>query len=155
MTQISQAAMYVLPTLLGLLSLGYQTIAQKQMQGTWEVVSETWAGWQLPDELRAKEVTIQANVFAQKFKNHTDEPGKDRFDRASVRHHPLNVPPALDLVDQDMDMEWFSAIFKFDPDKDTLTICYVIRRSLDRPTEFTSTKENTNAILVLKRKKAP
>jgi uncharacterized protein (TIGR03067 family) len=152
---MGQTASYVLPTLLGLLSLSYQTAAQKQFQGTWEVVSETWAGWQLPDELRTREVTIQGNVFSQKFKNHTDEPGKDRFDRATLRLLPLNVPAAADLVDQDQDMEWFSAIYKFEPDKDTLTICYVIRRSLDRPTEFTSTKENTNAILVMKRKKTP
>jgi uncharacterized protein (TIGR03067 family) len=152
---MGQTTMYVLPTLLGLLSLGYQAAAQRQMQGTWEVVSETWAGWQVPDELRTRDVTVQGNIFSQKFKNHTDEPGKDRFERATLRFQPLNVPPGLDLVDQDQDMEHFSALFKFGPDKDTLTICYVIRRSLDRPTEFTSTKENTNAILVMKRKKTP
>jgi hypothetical protein len=50
-------------------------------------------------------------------------------------------------------MGYFAAIYKFE--KDTLTICYVIRRSQDRPTEFASTKDNANAILVLKRKKVP
>ncbi len=133
----------VLPTVLFMSSL-YQAATHKQMEGTWEVVSESWAGWQLPDDLRAKEVTIKGNVFTQT--------NKDRADPSGLRFRPFSLPVALDLVDADGE-GYFAAIYKLD--KDTLTICYVIRRSLDRPTDFTSTKDDTNALLVLQRKKTP
>jgi uncharacterized protein (TIGR03067 family) len=140
---MGESVTLILPTLLFVSSL-HQAAAHKQMEGAWEVVSETWAGWRLPDDLRAQEVTVKGNVFTHV--------GKERSEPSSLRFRPFNLPPALDLVDADGEGH-FAAIYKFD--KDTLTICYVIRRSLDRPAEFTSTKDDTNALLVLKRKKAP
>ena len=148
---MGEMATYVLPTLL-LLSGSHHLGVQNQLQGKWEVVSETWAGWPLPEDIRANEIQIKGDIFAQSSLNHTDNPGKDRLETAALRLLRFNLPPALDLVDQDQEMGYFAAIYKLEKDK--LTICFVIRRSLDRPTDFTSTKENANAVLVLKRKKA-
>jgi uncharacterized protein (TIGR03067 family) len=140
---------YFLPTIL-MLSTCQQAAIHKQFEGTWEVESETWAGWRLPDELRATEVTFKGNGVTQT--------SKAKAEQAMLRLRqfstwPFGLVPALDLVDLDEEMGFFAAIYKLD--KDTLTICYVIRRSQDRPTEFTSTKDNSNALLVLRRKKVP
>jgi uncharacterized protein (TIGR03067 family) len=140
---------YFLPTIL-MLSTCQQAAIHKQLEGTWEVESETWAGWRLPDELRVTEVTIKGNGVTQT--------SKAKAEQAALRLRQFSGPPfagspALDLVDMDQEMGFFEAIYKLD--KDTLTICYVIRRSQDRPTEFTSTKDNSNALLVLRRKKGP
>jgi uncharacterized protein (TIGR03067 family) len=156
---MGEMATYILPAVL-LLASSQQALTLKQLQGAWEVVSETWAGYQLPDDLRLKEVTIKGNAVTQTSMNHTDLPGKDHIEQAVLRFRTFDSPPfgnrpGVDLVDQDQDMGYFAAIYKLDNEKGTLTICYVIRRSQDRPTEFTSTKDNTNALLVLKRKKAP
>jgi uncharacterized protein (TIGR03067 family) len=156
---MGEMATYLLPAVL-LLASTRDALTLKQLQGTWEVVSETWAGYQLPDDLRLKEVTIKANNFTQTSMNHTDLPGKDHVEQAVLRFRTFDSPPfgtlpSLDLVDTDQEMGYFATIYKLDNEKGTLTICYVIRRSQDRPTEFTSTKDNTNALLILKRKKSP
>jgi uncharacterized protein (TIGR03067 family) len=140
---------YILPTIL-MLSTCQQAAIHKQLEGTWEVESETWAGWRLPDELRATEVTIKGNGVTQTSKAKAEQ-AVLRLKQFSTR--PFGSVPALDLVDLDEEMGYFAAIYKLD--KDTLTICYVIRRSQDRPTEFTSTKDNSSALLVLRRKKGP
>jgi uncharacterized protein (TIGR03067 family) len=156
---MGEMATYILPAVL-LLASAKDALTLKQLQGTWEVVSETWAGYQLPDDLRLKEVVIKGNTVTQTSVNHTDVPGKDHIEKAVLRFRTVDSPPfgnlpAFDLVDQDQDMGYFAALYKLDNEMGTLTICYVIRRSQDRPTEFASTKDNTNALLVLKRKKTP
>ena len=149
---MSESLTYILPTLL-LLSSSHHLAVHNQLQGKWEVISETWGGWQVPDDIRATELEIKGDVVTQSSMNHTDNPGKDRLETAALRLRRFDLPPALDLVDpQDQEMGYFAAIYKFE--KDRLTICYVIRRSLDRPTDFTSTKDNANAVVVLKRLKS-
>jgi uncharacterized protein (TIGR03067 family) len=148
---MGEMATYILPAFL-MVTSAQQAAIHKQLEGTWEVESETWAGWQLPDELRATEVTIKGNIVTQTSKVKSEQAG---LRLRLFNSPPFAATPTLDLVDMDQEMGYFAAIYKLDNAKGTLTICYVIRRSLDRPTEFTSTKDNTNCVLVLKRKKAP
>src|SRR5260370_30134646 len=54
---MGEMASYVLPAVL-LLASTQQALIQKQVQGSWGVVSENWAGYQIPGHLRVKEVTI-------------------------------------------------------------------------------------------------
>ncbi len=129
------------------------------------MLSETWCGWQLPDDLRVLEITFKGKSYQQVSKVKTEQ-YTWRFPQAKppatkvieeeckIADPPADAPPGFDIVDMDEEMGYFQAIYQFDKDKGTLTICYVIRRSQDRPTEFKAGPDTFNCMMVLKRKKA-
>src|SRR5260370_35234915 len=99
---------YFLPTIL-MLSTCQQAAIHKQLEGTWEVESETWAGWRLPDELRVTEVTIKGRVVTQ--------PSKTKSEQAALRLRQFRGPPfagspALDPVAMGQGLGFFVALYK-------------------------------------------
>jgi len=139
---MGEIATSVLPTFLMLISC-YEALAPKQLQGTWEVASETWSGYQMPDKLRVTDVVVKGNAITQQSKLNSD--------KATFRiRYQYGNPDAIDLIDAE---GFFLGICKVD--KDELKICYAIKRSDDRPTTFVSDKDSRTVLLVMKRKKTP
>ncbi|WP_020471842.1 TIGR03067 domain-containing protein [Zavarzinella formosa] len=117
-----------------------------EMAGTWKVVTMKKAGEEAPAEF-SKEVTIviKDNTMTLKI-------GKEDEKSATLVVDPTQKPVTLDMTPKDGPNAGKQMLGLVTLDKDILTICLTDdKEGKTRPKELTSTKDNKNLLLVLKK----
>jgi uncharacterized protein (TIGR03067 family) len=124
----------------------------RDVEGSYTPTAITKSGNAVPAaELKSVDgVTIKGDTFTVRFKK-----GEESIDRvATLVVDPGKSPIAIDLVPKDGPQAGkpIPGIAKLE--KDTLTICWSDQREKpERPKDFTSTKDEKNFLIVLKRAK--
>lgn len=118
----------------------------ESLQGTWSVTSMQKAGMDAPEEL-VKSVTIEikGDSFLLKF-------SKQEERNATLVVDPSQKPVALDLTPKDGPNAGKPLLGLVSLEKGVLTMVWNDERdSKTRPKEFSSTKENKQLLIVLKK----
>jgi uncharacterized protein (TIGR03067 family) len=122
----------------------------KDLEGTYTATKMSRAGESAPDEfLNSITITIKGNSFTIKFKK--GDEGEEKS--ATVVVDPSQKPVAIDLTPKTGPEAGKPILGIIKVEKDAITYCWVDRSdSSDRPKEFSSTKENKNFLIVMKKK---
>ncbi len=118
---------------------------QKLLEGKWSTVSAELAGAKLTDlQLSAISLTIADGKY-------TVQAGKS-IDKGTIRVDAAAKPKAMDIVGVDGPNKGKTLLAIYDVKGDTLRICYDLSGK-NRPTEFTSSKEQPFFLVVYQRAK--
>jgi uncharacterized protein (TIGR03067 family) len=123
----------------------------KDLEGSYAPTSMTRSGEAAPDEfLKSISLTIKGDTFTIKFK----EGDKVEEKAATVVIDASAKPVSIDLTPKDGPEAGKPILGVIKLDKDTVTYCWADRGDkVDRPKEFTSTKENKFFLIVMKKTK--
>jgi uncharacterized protein (TIGR03067 family) len=118
----------------------------KKFEGNWVFASWNHAGEALPAEARdTAKWTIKGDKYTFEFAGMTEE--------GTIKLDPSKKVPTIDLTitaGNDKGKEQ-PGIYKIDGD--TITFCFARPGGTDRPKDFTSTEDDSNILIVMKRKK--
>ena len=121
----------------------------KDLEGSYTPVTMTRAGEPAPDEFR-KSVTIQiqGDTFTVRF----DKEGKGKDHAATIALDPAQKPAAIDMTPKDGPESGKTMRGIVKVEKDTVTLCWTDEAGkAERPKDFSSTKENKNFLIVMKK----
>jgi len=122
----------------------------KDLEGTYTTVTMTKAGEPAPEEFK-KTVTFQikADTFILRFKK--GEVGEEKV--AAIVLDPDQKPIAIDLTPKEGPDAGKPMLGILKVDKETISLCWTDVDAPVRPKDFTSTKENKNYLIVVKKTK--
>jgi uncharacterized protein (TIGR03067 family) len=123
----------------------------KELEGNYTASSITKGGEAAPDEvLKSMSFTIKGDSFVVRFKK--DKEGEDKA--ATIVLQPDAKPIAIDLTPKDGPEAGKPVLGILKVEKETVTLCWQDRSDkAERPKEFTSTKENKQFLMVIKKGK--
>jgi uncharacterized protein (TIGR03067 family) len=121
----------------------------KDLEGSYTPVSMTRAGEAAPaDVMKAATFQIEGDTFTVRF----NKDGKEEGKRATIVLDPAQKPTAIDLTPKDGPDAGKPMLGILKVEKDTVTICWTDQAGkAERPKDFSSTKENGNLLIVLKK----
>ncbi len=122
----------------------------KPIEGKYLATSMTRAGAPAPDDfLNTVSITIKGDTLTVSFKK--GDKGEDKEATAVI--DPSQKPAAIDLTPKNGPEAGKPMLGIIKVDKDTITICWADRGDkVERPKEFSSTKENKQFLIVMKKK---
>jgi uncharacterized protein (TIGR03067 family) len=122
----------------------------KNLEGSYTPVSMTRGGEPAPDEfLKTVAFAIKGDTLSVKFKKNDKEEDKE----ATLVVDPSQKPIAIDMTPKDGPDANKPMLGIVKVEKDTVTICWSDRGDkAERPKDFTSTKDNKQFLIVLKKK---
>ena len=120
-----------------------------ELEGAYSVVSFEKQGEMIPGEILKtfQKVTIKGNKFTISFK----EEGKLEEKTATIKVDASKKTVAIDLTADDGPKKDETALGIVEIGDDTVKLCWGIGANAKRPTDATSTKENRNFLITLKR----
>lgn len=122
----------------------------KDLEGTYTPTAVTRAGEVAPPEqVKAiSAVIIKGDTITLRFAQ--DKKIKDNA--ATLVVDPAQKPIAIDMTPKEGDFAGKPVLGILKIDKDMITVCWADRRdAADRPKDFSSTKENKNLLIVMKK----
>ncbi|HKB05456.1 MAG TPA: TIGR03067 domain-containing protein [Gemmataceae bacterium] len=121
----------------------------KDLEGSYTPVSMTRAGDAAPDEFRKSlAFVIKGDTFTVRF----DKDGKGKDHAATIVLDPGQKPTAIDMTPKDGPDAGKPMLGIIKVEKDTVTLCWSDETDKpQRPKEFSSTKENKNYLVVMKK----
>ena len=116
------------------------------MEGTWHVTTMKKGGEEAPAEFtKAVILVIKGDTLTLKI-------GKEAEKNATLVVDPAQKPVTLDMTPKDGDNAGKHILGLVSLEKDVLTICLSDdKEGKSRPKDLTSTKENKNYVIVLKK----
>ena len=123
----------------------------RDLEGTYTLTGMTRGGEVAPqDEFKGVTVTVKGNTLTASFKK-----GDAREDKtATLVVDPGQTPAAIDMTPKDGPDAGKPILGIVKVDKDTVTLCWADQPgTAQRPKEFSSTKENKNFLIVMKKSK--
>lgn len=123
----------------------------KDLEGTYTPLSMTRGGEAAPDEfLKSASFHIKGDTFVVRF----TKGGKEEDKEATIVLDPGQKPTAIDMTPKDGKEAGKPILGIVKVEKDTVTLCWADHRDkVDRPKDFSSTKENKNFLIVMKKAK--
>jgi uncharacterized protein (TIGR03067 family) len=123
----------------------------KEMEGSYTATSMTRGGEAAPDEfLKSVAFTIKGDTLTVRFSK--DGKGEDKA--ATIVLDPSQTPMAIDMTPKDGPEAGKPMLGIMKIEKESTTLCWADRGDkTDRPKDFTSTKENKQFLIVLKKSK--
>ena len=123
----------------------------KNLEGSYTATSMIQAGNAAPDEhLKTISLNLKGETFTIRFKK--GDAGEEKT--ATIVVDPAQTPMAIDLTPKDGPKANIPVLGIIKAEKDTVTLCWSDRgEKTERPKEFTSTKDNKNFLIVMKRAK--
>ena len=120
-----------------------------ELEGTYSVVSFDKNGEMIPGEILKtfQKVTIKGNKLTMTFK----EQGKTEANTATIKVDASKRIVAIDLTADDGEKKGETTLCIAEINDDTVKLCWGTGASTKRPTDATSTKENMNFLITLKR----
>ena len=120
-----------------------------ELEGTYAAVSITRGGDPAPDEfLKTVSLAIHGDTLTARFKK--GDKGEDKA--ATLVVDPGQKPTAIDMTPKDGPDAGKPVLGIVKVEKDTVTMCWADRGgAAERPKEFSSTRENKNLLIVLKK----
>jgi uncharacterized protein (TIGR03067 family) len=121
----------------------------KDLEGSYTPVSMTKGGEAAPDEVvKVAAFQIKGDTFIVRFNKNGKEEGK----QATIVLDPGQKPAAIDLTPKDGPDAGKPMLGIIKVERDTVTLCWTDQPGkAERPREFSSTKENMNFLIVMKR----
>jgi uncharacterized protein (TIGR03067 family) len=121
----------------------------KDLEGSYTPVSMTRGGQAAPDEvLKGATFHVKGNTFTVRF----NKDGKGEDKQATILLDPAQKPAAIDLTPKDGPEAGKPMLGIIKVERDTVTLCWAdLADKSDRPKEFSSTKENKNFLIVMKK----
>lgn len=122
----------------------------KDLEGIYSPVSMTRSGEPAPKEfMDTVSFSIKSDTLAVKFKKGANEEDKSATLVVDVAQKPI----AIDMTPKDGPDAGKPMLGIIKVEKDTVTICWADRGDkAERPKEFTSTKDNKQFLIVMKKK---
>ncbi len=116
------------------------------LEGTWQVASMKKAGQDLPAEfLKEFSVIIKGNALTLKA-------GKEEDKTATLVVDPAQKPVSIDMTPKDGPNAGKQVLGVISVDKDGVTMAWSDdKEGKTRPADFTSTKDNRNFVMVLRK----
>jgi len=122
----------------------------KDLEGNYAPVSMTRGGQPAPDELtRSAAFEIRGDTFVFRFSAN----GKTESKSATILVNTAQKPTAIDMTPKEGPDAGKPMLGIIKVEKDTVTFCWTDEDKPVRPKDFTSTKENKNYIVVMKKVK--
>ena len=123
----------------------------KELEGTYTPVKMTRGGEAAPDAImKAASFVIQGDTFVVRF----SKDGKSEDKPATLVVDPSQTPTAIDMTPKDGPDAGKPILGIVKVEKDTVTLCWADQAGqTERPKEFSSTKENKNFLIVMKKAK--
>jgi uncharacterized protein (TIGR03067 family) len=120
----------------------------KELEGSYTPVSMIGAGEATPENLlKTATYQIKGDTFTVRFND-----GKGAGKQATIVLDPNQQPAAIDLTPKDGPDAGKPMLGILKVEKDTVTICWTDQAGkAERPKDFSSTKENQNLLIVLKK----
>jgi len=123
----------------------------KELEGKYTAISMTKEGEAAPDEfLKTIAFSVKGDTFTVTFKK-----GDVNEDKAAVAVIDASKKPiSIDLTPKDGPEAGKPMLGIIKVEKDSITLCWTDRgEKTERPKEFTSTKENKQFLIVMKKNK--
>jgi uncharacterized protein (TIGR03067 family) len=123
----------------------------KELEGTYTPVSMTQGGQPAPEKvMKGASFVIKGDTFIVRF----TEGGKSDDKAATLVVDPDQKPTAIDMTPKDGPDAGKPILGIVKVEKDTVTLCWADQPgTAQRPKEFSSTKENKNFLIVMKKAK--
>ncbi|MSR54290.1 MAG: TIGR03067 domain-containing protein [Gemmataceae bacterium] len=123
----------------------------KELEGSYKAVSMSKGGEPAPDEfLKAISFSVKGDTFTVTFKK--ADANEDKA--ATVVIDSSKKPVSIDLTPKDGPEAGKPMLGIIKVEKDSITLCWTDRgEKTERPKEFTSTKENKQFLIVMKKSK--
>lgn len=123
----------------------------KELEGNYSAVSMSKAGEPAPDEfLKTIAFNIKGDTFTVTFKK--GDANEDKAATAVI--DTTKKPISIDLTPKDGPEAGKPMLGIIKVEKDSITLCWTDRgENAERPKEFTSTKENKQFLIVMKKSK--
>jgi len=123
----------------------------KDLEGSYSAISMSKAGEPAPDEyLKTISFNVKGDTFTVTFKK--GDASEDKAATALI--DSTQKPIAIDLTPKDGPEVGKPMLGIIKIEKDSITLCWTDRgEKTDRPKEFSSTKENKQFLIVMKKKK--
>ena len=123
----------------------------KELEGTYTPVSMTQGGQPAPENvLKGASFVLKGDTFIVRF----TEKGKAEDKAATLVVDPGQTPTAIDMTPKDGPDAGKPILGIVKVEKDTVTLCWADQPgTAERPKEFSSTKENKNFLIVMKKAK--
>ena len=123
----------------------------KELEGTYTPVGMTQGGQPAPENaLKGASFIIKGDTFVVRF----IEGGKTEDKAATLVVDPGQKPAAIDMTPKDGPDAGKPILGIVKVEKDTVTLCWADQPgTAERPKEFSSTKENKNFLIVMKKAK--
>jgi len=123
----------------------------KDLEGSYSAISMSKAGEPAPDEyLKTISFNVKGDTFTVTFKK--GDASEDKAATAVI--DSTQKPIAIDLTPKDGPEVGKPMLGIIKIEKDSITLCWTDRgEKTERPKEFSSTKENKQFLIVMKKKK--
>jgi len=121
----------------------------KDLEGSYTPVTMTRAGDAAPDVvLKSATFEIRGDTFTVRF----NKDGKEEGKRATIVLDPGQSPTAVDLTPKDGPDAGKPMLGIIKVERDIVTLCWTDQPGkAERPKDFSSTKENKNLLIVMKK----